>query len=76
MTYKKQPERVSDTLHKQLILSEVFLINIEHFAVVDPADEEQGDKEPDDNVDAGECKEPGGQTQGQSEGLTTPEHEV
>ena len=74
--YQEQPECIADALHEELVLPEVFLVDVEDLAVVEPADQEQGDEEPDDHVDACEPQEAGTKAEGKRKQLTTPENEV
>ena len=53
--YQEEPESIADTLHEQLILPEVFLIDIKHLRVVEPAHNEKADEKPYDHVDTGQC---------------------
>ena len=57
MIYKEQSERVADALHEQFVLAEVIFVDVEEFAVVDVADQEQSDEECENHVNACETKD-------------------
>ena len=53
-TYHEKSKRVTNSLHEELILSEVFLIDVQDLRVVEVADEKQSEEEGDHHVDS--CK--------------------
>ncbi len=75
-TYKEKTESVAYTLHEELILAKVFLVDVQHLGIVEVAHEEQCYEEADDNVNAGQCQKTCTQANRQSNQLTAPEHEV
>lgn len=75
-TYQEQPEGVAYPFHEQLILAEILLVDVEDLAIVEPADEEEGEEEPNDHVDPRQSQQANGEAEGKGDKLAAPEHEV
>ena len=76
MPYHKEAEGISDPLHEQLILAEVFFVDVQQFGVVQVTQEEQGHEETNNHVHTGDCEDAGADTYCERDYLAAPEHEV
>ena len=63
-TYQEQPEGIADSFHEQLILPEILLVDVKDLAIVDPADEEEGEEEAYDHVDPSQSQKTHGEAEG------------
>ena len=75
-TYQEQPEGIADPFHDQLILPEILLVDVEDLAIVEPADEEEGEEEANDHVDTRQGQQANCEAEGKRDKLSAPEHEV
>ena len=75
-TYQEEAESISNSFHEQLILPEVFFINVKHLWVVEPADQEKGNEKTYDHVNSSQSKEACTNAEGKSDDLAAPEHKI
>jgi hypothetical protein len=52
MPYHEKPKAIAYSLHQQLVLAEVFLVDLQDLGVVDVAQQEEDNKEGQHDVDA------------------------